>query len=241
MVKAFLGCRFGITRVALVSGVVLAGFIQSAHAAVNLLTDGSFDDDQGNIPSHNVKPANQGGWLWAGTAGIDAGNPYGSGATNCVAYNSNPITGTSQMAFIEGAGAGGGLSVAAQTISLIPGQLYEVDFEAKAIAGFSGVDPIYVTIFNNSLPATPLFGGAALSPSTAGPDTNGYTHYSADFVAINTTEQLDIYDAGNQSSATVTWVDAASVTAVPEPASMALVSAVALPLLGRRRRITARL
>jgi hypothetical protein len=70
--------------------------------------------------------------------------------------------------------------------------------------------------------SVPLFNGNSLTPTTT-----GYTTYtSAPFVATDTTMTLRFFDGGLTTVEKVSWIDAVSLTIVPEPKTAQILGAM---------------
>lgn len=165
-----------------------------------LIVNGGFETPAyPDVPSH-VKLPSETGWDFGGTlTGIDRGNPYG-------VANSGPYDGV-QLAFIQGSGTG--TSSIGQTVSgLEIGEEYVLTFAAKAIDGFSGVNPLTASVGGTAL----MFDGSTtISPSTE------FAEYSAVFTATSESTTVQFADAGNVPVLQVTWIDGVSlVPVVPE-------------------------
>lgn len=217
------------SRVSFIDNVKL-GIVTAADK--NLVTNGSFDNVAFGTNSHTVNPANT-GWRFQPSAisgagsGVENGNPYGTSTPNSAAFNG------SQMAFLQGLGAGNGTSSIEQDVSNFQiGGLYQLTFESAAIEGFTGVNPFTVMI--GGTPVT-FSGRTSVSPSAS------YGLYVSDpFVASSSTMTLRFADAGNVPYTQVSWIDDVQITAVPEPSTLvALLTAAAFGLAGviwQRRR-----
>jgi lysophospholipase L1-like esterase len=182
-------------------GIQSLGAVEhTAGPALASLANGGFESPQYSNNTHNINPL---GAAWAFTpssvgagSGIDRGNPYGAAAaTNCT-----PASGT-QMAFLQGAGAGNGVcSISQNMTGLIVGRTYNLSFSAKGIKGFSGTNPFSVSIDNSLLD---FGGGAILSPATTTSDTT----FSTTFTATSAAMPLRFFDRGNVAVGQVTWID----------------------------------
>jgi hypothetical protein len=118
-------------------------------------------------------------------------------------------------------GPEGSVGTLAQGLNTTPGQTYAIDF---AFASDGGLP--------NSASAS--FGSTLLASGTDIPSTSGFVtqHFTAVATGTNTTLSFSFRD-----DAGYLLLDAVSVTAIPEPASIALI-AVALSALALRRRRT---
>ena len=175
--------------------VPLAGGVQVWAAPV--LENGSFEVPDLGGTAHQPQPS---GAVWtfgSPRSGIDRGNPYGS-PPNCT-----PLTGA-QMAYLQGdAGAGGGVSSVEQMMTgLVSGMTYSVGYNAKAIIGFSGVNPFKISI--DSVDAVADW----ISP----PDV--FEAGTVEFTAQSDTATLRFYDAGNVAAGKVSWLDDITVNIV---------------------------
>jgi lysophospholipase L1-like esterase len=182
------------------SGIESLGTLtHSAGPASAVLSNGGFESPQYATVSHNVNPSG-GSWSFttgssnAGT-GIDYGNLYGAVVTNCT-----PASGT-EMAFLQGAGAGYGTSSISQDMKgLIAGKTYTLTFSAKGIAGSSGADPFSVSIGGST---ASFSGSMVLTPAIS----TSYTTYTTSFVATSSSMPLRFFDAGNIAVGKLTWID----------------------------------
>jgi lysophospholipase L1-like esterase len=197
------------------AGIQALGAMEhTAGPAQSSLANGSFESPQYSNNTHNINPAGTG---WAFTpssvgagSGIDHGNPYGaSAATNCT-----PASGT-QMAFLQGAGAGNGVcSISQNMTGLIVGRTYNLSFSAKGIKGFSGINPFSVSIDSSTVD---FGGGTVLSPAA----TTNYTSYNTTFMATSPTMPLRFFDRGNVAVGQVTWIDSVKLgLATPAAANL---------------------
>jgi lysophospholipase L1-like esterase len=180
----------------------------STPAASNLVKNGTFETTTFNSGTHNINPS---GASWRCTSGatgagsgIDCGNPYGS-------PNASPYEGT-QYAFLQGAGEGKGTTSIEQDVSGFEiGKKYTLTFEAAAIEGFSGANPIFVSLAGNAV---------TFDDSTYVSPSGSYGLYCSDsFVATSSTMTLTFYDGGNVPVTYVSFIDDVQITAVPEPAT----------------------
>jgi MYXO-CTERM domain-containing protein len=214
-----------VTKVSWVDAIKL-GVVTPGSA--NLVSNGSFEQTGCAADSHNVNPSGA-GWRFtaSGTtagSGIDRGNPYGAAACpNAVTFDG------SQHAFLQGRGEGNGVTRIEQDITgFQTGEVYRLTFEAASIEGFSGANPIFVSVGGSPLD----FGGSSyVSPS------GSYGLYvSAPFVATGSTMTLQFADGGDVPVTYLSWIDDVQVTAVPEPASGILAAIAGVLLLARWRR-----
>ena len=188
----------------------------------NLVVNGTFETPVYDDPHHDYVGGIDGsGWTRTGRGGIDRGNPYGSNAANCTPYEG------AQMGFIQDNMGLEGITTLAQDVSgFTVGQSYVLRFEAKAIDGFSGVNPINVSV-----------GGVDLLTNVT-PGTE-YEHFASDpFVATSETMSLVFYDIANVNSGDVTWIDDVRINPVPEPGMICLLLAGVFTAAGKvsRRR-----
>ena len=179
------------TRVVLNSliAVLVLGAV-SAVSAAPVLQDGSFEIPALSGAVHQPQPE---GAVWtfgSPRSGIDRGNPYGS-PPNCT-----PLTG-SQMAYLQGdAGAGNGISYVEQQLTgLVSGLTYSLGYNAKAIEGFSGVNPFKISVDGTDAV------GAWISPPTT------FEAGTVEFTATSDTATVRFYDAGSVAAGQVTWLD----------------------------------
>jgi hypothetical protein len=190
------------------------------------VSDSGFETPITSANSHTINPA---GTSWSFTtgnsgagSGIDRGDPYGAG-------NSTSADG-SQQAFLQSSGNGSVTTISQIISGLKIGQQYMLEFQAKAINGFLGANPFRVSMIGSA--TTPLFGGNDLTPVT----TNYTTYTSAPFIATDATMTLRFFDGGLTTVQKVSWIDAVSLTAVPEPTTIQMFGAMtATAVLCRRR------
>lgn len=170
--------------------------------ALPVLSNGNFETPGFTSPSHNIN-ASDTSWQFGPAshasgagAGIDCGDPYGSG---------KPTIEGSQVGFLQGSGAGYGVTNIAQSLTgLVPGRSYTISFKAKSITGFGGANPFHVSVAGTDL----AFGGNTVVTPTGGTVS---TYTSAPFTAAGTTETLRFYDAGSVDYTKVSFIDSVMV------------------------------
>jgi hypothetical protein len=118
--------------------------------------------------------------------------------------------------------------------SIVPGTIYTLDFWAQADYGVGGLGQAQVAFLDSGagiLPGSPQFFNI--------PPSAGYVHYTQNYTApVNSSALFLAFNSVTGAIAGSTahvYVDDASFTALPEPASVAVIGLWALQSLGRRR------
>ncbi|RYG23582.1 PEP-CTERM sorting domain-containing protein [bacterium] len=192
----------------------------SAHAAGNLVSNGSFELGTG---------ASATDWAITSTAGVSTVSfapAYGGSGTS-------PY-GDRFVSFNGGDKQPGG-TVSQGGISTIAGQLYRVSFAYGQFAGAPGDQTLKVGIADEST----LSVLAAHSYTNMSPSTNFgsiWNRGSFNFVGTGNLVGIGFTDLGTSNTYSTDLVlDDVSIQAVPEPASMAALGFGALAMLRRRR------
>jgi hypothetical protein len=229
--------RYIKTEFHILAAISILGFASLEANAANLLLNGSFETSTYVAPipggyaygpySPTLGSSSISNWSLSPTVGsystavrllsqdVDFGSAVGGKAASHGTY----------AVSLEGA-----TSSISQTITLAAGQ-YQLSFDASYwLPAYTAVNPIYASLggVNFSFSSST----AAFSP------TQGYSTYTSGLLTLATggTYELKIAannPAGGYSGATA--VDNVSLTAVPEPSSLALLGLGAVALLRRRR------
>ncbi len=194
------------------AGVALAAAASQGFASTNLVTNGSFEAN--SVPGTFVNSTVQVISNW--TVGVGNVDLVGSLWTAASGVNSVDLNG-SKKGEIH------------QTLTTVAGQEYQFSFElAGNFQGGIAIKNLSVNIGSNGLYSFDTTGKSA--------GNMGWTKYSTTFVAVSSATTLSF--ASNSSGAYGPVIDNVSVTAVPEPESLAMLLA-GLGLMGmiaRRRK-----
>ena len=221
--------RYLKTEFQILAVISTLGFVNLEADAANLVLNGGFETSTfvGNGYSPTYGSSSISNWSWSETVapyptavrllnqGID-----GSGAVGGKAAN----TGTYAVS-LEGA-----TSSISQTITLAAGQ-YQLSLDASYwLPAYTAVNPIYASLGGLNF----SFNGStnAFSP------TEGYSTYTSGLLTLATGGAYELKIAANHPNGGLsgaTAVDNVSLTAVPEPSSLALLGLGAVASLRRRR------
>lgn len=175
-------------------------------AGINLLINGGFELPDYVGPSHNVNPVVPGWIFTAGIAGAGSGIDRGDLYVNSGSIGFEGA----QQAFLQSSGNGSVMSISQVVSNFISGRYYRLSFLAKAIGTYSGANPFQVEIIEGTT-TNRLFGGGDVVPGPA-----GYTLYTSEpFPAGSSAMTLRFSDHGLSDSTHVSWIDGASIYALP--------------------------
>jgi hypothetical protein len=196
--------------------------VTSAFAA-NLVSNGSFEDDVVAAGTYSDLSSLSGGWT-AGSGVIEVRNDLVGTAQDGVNYVELDSTGNSSMS---------------QTLTTVIGETYELSFyySNRAQSSLNGsLSGGIVTEDSNGL-AYVAGGGIVIvtaQPTNTSSD-NEWTLYTATFIATSTSTTLSFVAEGTSDSFGSS-LDNVTVTAVPEPAELAMMGAGLLVVAGLARR-----
>jgi hypothetical protein len=220
----------------------LASF--SAHAS-NLVANGSFESVGSNTQSYQLKTANPlPGWTLGNSTGIDCVVVGGVNNMCGTSYTGPPNNTTATFAVFPGVSPDGGNFLAgdadstyseaiSQTISgLTIGTHYTLQFYQAGAqqAGFAGstFDQWQVTFGTSKQDSTLM--------NVPAEGLIGWMSQTMTFTATATSETLQFLAVGGPTGdPPMALLDGVSLVAVPEPASIALMSVGAVGLAGLRR------
>jgi hypothetical protein len=229
--------RYIKTEFHILAAISILGFASLEANAANLLLNGSFETSTYVAPipggyafgpySPMLGSSSISNWSWSETVA-----PY-PGAVRLLDQaidGSGAIGGLAASVGTYAVSLEGNASSISQTITLAAGQ-YQLSFDASWwLPSALAVNPIYASLggvnfsFNNST--------NAFSP------TQGYNTYTSGVFTLATAGAYELRIAADNPVAGAnagTAVDNVSLTAVPEPSSLALVGLGAVALLRRRR------
>lgn len=201
-----------ITKIIVAAAALLAA-LGSAHAATNLVVNGSFEDQAqatGTFGIYSALP----GWTTVGGTGIEVRNQV---AGNAFAGNN----------YVELDSYSN--SAMAQTLTTNFGSVYTLSFEYSAREGVAAASNAINVFWNNSLLGSAVQDGI-------GQIGNVWHTYS--FTVQGTGRDTLTFAAGGFSDSLGGSLDAVSITAVPEPSTYLMMFAglVAIGLSLSRRR-----
>lgn len=199
---------------AAICGVCLSVMVAvPAMAAVNMLTNGSFESQTGTTIT---------GWTNTGTT-VVAGGSGGTTVDNYALSQSPDAAGANVDTFIAN-----GNSIVSTTISLVKGTIYQIGYDVALYGSGS-----------NTFSTTVLLGGSgltALNVSSGGLTstwTGVMTTYQATTNNATATLSIALTDSGSGKNLAV---DRVYVSNIPEPSSMLLLLGGTAGLLRLRRR-----
>jgi hypothetical protein len=213
------------SRVFATATIIAALFAaHTALAADNLLTNGSFEQPVVTSPHQNYT----GYYSFTGWSGYSTGS--GTNACGIVSGTDNGLTpydGIQSFSF-NGDNPPAGTYIE-QTFATIPGQAYEVNFALGRNGAGTLVLSLDAQIFDSNSVQLAL-------QHYSSPSSDIFQLTSFSFYADSYTTRLRFTDTSPSNSGNDIFIDGVSVTALPEPASLAVLGIPALGLLLRRRR-----
>jgi hypothetical protein len=215
-----------IFRVATMAVVALS-VLSAAHAQLNLVVNGSFEDPALNS-SWDVFPSIPGWTLSYGPA-IEIQRQYSGWSA---AHGSQWVELDADT--IPSTGTNGSIGIY-QDISTIPGTVYQLSFAFSPRPGYHPNDEAYDGV-------RVLWGGNHVATITADGrplSQPNWVYYTYTLVASGTLTRLEFQDAGLYNNTYGAYIDDVRLQLVPEPASLIALATGVVGLVARRRRARA--
>ena len=228
--------RYLKTEFQILAVISTLGFVNLEADAANLVLNGSFETSTYVAPipggyafgpySPTLGSSSISNWSWSETV---APYPTAVRLLSQEVDGSGAIGGLAASAGAYAVSLEGATSSISQTITLAAGQ-YQLSFAASRWITALAVNPIYASLGGLNF----SFNGStnAFSP------TEGYSTYTSGLLTLATGGTYELKIAANNPAGGYsggTAVDNVSLTAVPEPSSLALLGLGAVALLRRRR------
>ena len=228
--------RYLKTEFQILAVISTLGFVNLEADAANLVLNGSFETNTYVAPipggyaygpySPTLGSSSISNWSWSETV---APYPTAVRLLSQEVDGSGAIGGLAASAGAYAVSLEGATSSISQTITLAAGQ-YQLSFAASRWITALAVNPIYASLGGLNF----SFNGStnAFSP------TEGYSTYTSGLLTLATGGAYELKIAANHPNGGLsgaTAVDNVSLTAVPEPSSLALLGLGAVASLRRRR------